>query len=76
MVTFNRLTTMDRIKITLEVLDKLKRDVVNLKPDEKLEVLNEINATFKVTRHGLEMDIRRLLEEQVVFSEYYRENLG
>ena len=59
-ITHNKLSHLDRIKISLEVLDGLK-DRASKLPSCGRE-LHELGLTFKHVRHGLELEIRHLVE--------------
>lgn len=63
MIRHNKLTTTNRVEIHLDVLDKLKRDALNTSEELTALRLQELNTVFNLTRHGLEMEVRKLMKE-------------
>ena len=60
-ITQKKLSNLDRIKISLEVLDGLKARAVKM-PSSGSE-LNDLGQTFGQVRHGLENDVRAFIAQ-------------
>ena len=76
MINEMKLTTLDKIHIHLNVLDSLKEKAKGLDEKTSAILLHEVNKTFNLTRHGLEVEIRLYLKELELNNTPYLESKG